>query len=178
MNFEKAFENYKNGTATVEERAFVESEIAKARKINEVIEEMDTKRVVNQAESKDVKKAINKMKIKTGIRIAVISVIVVMVMSILAAASVGIYTGTTASGKAAYTREECINAAKQAVIEHSGDPSASLRVADVDKDMRFEYGKLSSAMYVYEIEILSGYREYDIVVDSVTGKVLIVDVDY
>ncbi len=176
MNFEKAFENYKNGTATNEERAFVENEIAKARKINEAIEEMDSKRVVEQAESKDVKKAISTMKRRTGIRIAIISFVVVLAVILVAVASLFIYTTATASGRAAYSREQCVEAAKLAVIERIGEPSAEVRMRDIEKDLRFEYGKLSSAMYVYEIEIVSGYMEYDVVVDSMTGKAVIVDI--
>ncbi len=176
MNFEKAFENYKNGIATAEEKAFVESEIAKARKINEVIDEMDAKHVVEPAESQVIKKAINKMKKKTGILIAVISLIVVLAVAIVAVGSTFIYVNVTASGKAVYTKEQCIEAAKQIVTAHTGDASGEVRVYDLEKDLRFEYGKLSSAMYVYEIEVGSGYMEYDVVVDSVTGKAVITDI--
>ncbi len=176
MNFEKAFENYKNGTATEEERAYVENEIAKARRINEAIEEMDSKRVVEKAESHDVKKAIKKMKIKTGVRIAVISFIVVLAVALIATVSTVIYVNSSASGKAAFTKTECIEAAKEAVLDKIGDPNAEMRMRDVERDIRFEYGKLSSATFVYEIEIASGYLEYEVVVDSVTGKAVIVDI--
>lgn len=176
MNFEKAFENYKNGTATEEERAFVESEIAKARKINEAIEEMDAKRAIESAESQDVKKAIHQMKKKSGIRTAVISFIVVLAVAIVTVGSLFIYVNATASGKAAYSKEQCIEAAKLVVAEHIGDSSKEIRVYDVERDLRFEYGKLSSAMYVYEIEIGSGYTEYEVVVDSATGEARIVDI--
>ncbi len=175
MNFEKAFENYKNGTATEEERAYVENEIAKARKINEAIEAMDSKRVVEKAESDDVKKAIKKMKVKTAVRIAIISAIVVVALALIASISAVIYVNSTASGKAEFTKSECIEAAKQVVSETAG-ASAELRVRDVERDIRFEYGKPSSAKYYYEIEIAVGYMEYEVLVDSITGKAVIVDI--
>ena len=38
MSFEKLYEKYRNGTASEEEIAYVEEEIAKARKLGEILE--------------------------------------------------------------------------------------------------------------------------------------------
>ena len=176
MNFESAFEKYKNGTATEEEMAFVENEIAKARKLQEVMDEMDAKRVVEPAKSQDVKKMLNQVKKKSGIRTALISLAVVAIVFVLAITSLFIYANVTASGRAAYNREACIEAAKQSVIEHSGGTVEELFVPGAEKELIFEYGRLSSAIYVYEIEVRSGYMEYDIMVNSTNGRATIVDI--
>ena len=39
MNFEELYEKYINGTATEEERAYVEAEIQKARRLTQLIDE-------------------------------------------------------------------------------------------------------------------------------------------
>ncbi len=177
MNFEVVFEKYRNGTATEEEKAYVEAEIAKARRLNEVINEMEAGRAVKPAAAPDVKKAMNKAKKKNAIRIAVISFVVVFAVALAAVGSLLIYVNTTAAGKAAYTKTECIEAAKASVLERLDDTSKEMVVTDVEKDLRYEqYGKLSSAVYMYEIEIRVGYWEYEVLVDSATGQATVTDI--
>ncbi len=112
---------------------------------------------------------------KSSIKIAVISVAVVAAVILILAGSLFAYVNINASQKAVYNREACIEAAKQSVIEKS-DSADGLFVTGVDRELVFEYGKLSSGIYTYEIEIRSGYLEYDVIVDSVSGKATIVDI--
>ncbi len=179
MNFEVVFEKYKNGTATEEERAYVEAEIAKARKLNEVIGEMDARRVVEPAEAPDVKKAMKKMNKKNGIRIAVISFIVVVAIALATVGGFLLYVNSTASNNAKYGEKQCIQIAKDSVADYRelnnlSSSKDKIDVGSVEKDLDFErYSKISSAYYTYEIEIRVGYDEYEVSVNSVTGRALV-----
>ena len=39
MNYEEAFKNYENGTATEEEKAFVKAELEKAKALSSIIDD-------------------------------------------------------------------------------------------------------------------------------------------
>lgn len=177
MNFDKIYEKYQNGTATEEERAYIESEIAKARKLTSIIDELDAKRVIEPAQPAEVLKVQKTMKKRLNIRVLVITLLVIATLVLATAASVFAYVNVKASGRAEYNREECIELAKKSVNDHSENASTHLVVLEVDRDVRFYNGKLSRATYVYEIEVVKGILQYEVEVDSATGKAVIVDVD-
>jgi hypothetical protein len=117
------------------------------------------------------------MKKRLNIRVLVITLLVIATLVLATAASVFAYVNVKASGRAEYNREECIELAKKSVNDHSENASTHLVVLEVDRDVRFNNGKLSRATYVYEIEVVKGILQYEVEVDSATGKAVIVDVD-
>ena len=101
-----------------------------------------------------------------------------MIILVLAiAVSVAIYVNVKAYGTAEYTKEECFELAKKSVNDHGGSVSTDLVVTDWERDLRIENGKLPKAVYVYEIEVRKGVIEYEVEVNSKTGRAVIVDVD-
>ena len=177
MNFDKVYEKYVNGTATEEEKAYVEAEIEKARKLSVIIDEMDAKRVIAPAKTEEVKKARKTMKKKFGICVVVISLTVLVSLALIITGTLFAYVNIKASGKAEYTKDECIELAKKSVNDHSDAVSTNLVVFEVDRDLRFYDGKLSRATYVYEIDVRKGFVEYEVEVNTATGEAVIVDVD-
>ena len=177
MNFDQVYEKYVNGTATEEEKAYVEAEIEKARKLSAIIDQMDSKRVIEPVNTDKVKAATKTMKKKFGLRALIISISVLIILALAIAASVAAYVNVKAYGAAEYTKEECFELAKKSVNDHGGSISTELVVTDWDRDLRIENGKLSKAVYVYEIEVRKGSVEYEVEVNAKTGRAVIVDVD-
>lgn len=177
MNFDQVYEKYINGTATEEEKVYIESEIAKARKLSEIIDTMDAKRVIEPADSDKVKKAAKTMKKKFGLRALIISISALLVLALIAIGSVIAYVNVKASLASEYSKEECFELAKKSVNDHSDLVSTDLTVVEWEKDLRIIDGRLSKAIYIYEIEVRKGYVEYEIEVNSKTGEAVIVDVD-
>lgn len=177
MNFDKVYEKYVNGTATEEEKVYIEAEIAKARKLSAIIDEMDSKRVIEPAETEEVKKATKTMKRKLGTRVIVIALSVLLSLMLIVMGTAFTYVNIKASGKAEYTKDECVEFAKKCVNDHSNVISTNLTVTDVERDIRFYDGKLSRATYIYEIEVRKGTVEYEVEVNTATGEAVILDVD-
>ena len=177
MNFDQVYEKYINGTATEEEKAYVEAEIAKARKLSEIIDSMDAKKVIEPADSDKVRNATKTMKKKFGLRVLIISVSVLLILTLAIAGSIAAYVNVKASGAAEYSKEECFELAKKSVNDHSDSVSTDLIIVEWERDLRIVNGKLSKAVYVYEIEVRKGYVEYEVEVNSKTGEAIIVDVD-
>ena len=88
MNFDQVYEKYINGTATEKEKAYIESEIAKARKLSEIIDRMDAQRVIEPADADKVRKAAKTMKKKFGLRVLIISISALLVLALVAVGSV------------------------------------------------------------------------------------------
>lgn len=177
MNFDVVYEKYINGTATEEEKAYIEAEIAKAKKLSAIIDNKDAARVIVPAETAEVKRATKTMKKRFGLRVFVIVLAVLVGMTVIVAGSVFGYVHAKASGRAQYTKSECIELAKKSVAEHSDAVSTAIIVGEVDRDVRFYNGKFSDATYVYEIEVHKGGAEYEVAVNTATGQAVIVDVD-
>ncbi|MBE6639485.1 MAG: hypothetical protein E7616_08590 [Ruminococcaceae bacterium] len=177
MNFDVVYEKYLNGTATEEEKAYIEAEIAKAKKLNAIIDQLDAKRVIQPAETKEVKQATKTMKKKFGIRAAAVSLAVLVILVLLIIGSIFTYIHIKAANKAEYTKNECIELAKKSVNDHSDVISTDLVVMGIDRDLRVYDGKLSRAVYIYEIEVRKGFLEYEVEVNTATGETVIVDVD-
>jgi hypothetical protein len=112
-----------------------------------------------------------------GLRAALISLAVLLLVVVSIAVSIHGYTRIKATDRAEYSKAECFELAKKAVNDHADTVSTDLAVTDWEKDIRYPDGKLSRAVYVYEIEIRKGYKEYEVEVNTSTGKATIVDVD-
>ena len=77
MSFEKIYEKYTLGTATEEEKKFVEEEIAKARKLSEIIDEKKTDgAILADADVATIKKARKRHSVKFALKALAISLAV------------------------------------------------------------------------------------------------------
>ena len=67
MNYEEAFKNYENGTATEEEKAFVKAELEKAKALSSIIDDdkvVETPSPIAEADVEEIKTAKKQFKIK------------------------------------------------------------------------------------------------------------------
>ena len=77
MSFEKIYEKYTLGTATEEEKKFVEEEIAKARKLSEIIDGKKTDgAILADADVATIKKARKRHSVKFALKALAISLAV------------------------------------------------------------------------------------------------------
>ena len=92
MSFEKLYEKYRNGTASEEEIAYVEEEIAKARKLGEILEAAEKEKgailtsgeeneksaahaILADADAEQVKKARKKHRLRSSVLTLCISLL-------------------------------------------------------------------------------------------------------
>ena len=127
MSFETLYEKYMNGTASEEERVYVEEEIAKARKLGEILEAAEKDKaksaspsdgadgenvclapedILEDADAEQVKKARKRHRIRSSVRALLISLVSAIVV---AGAVTGGVIGT-ATGAAKKTDENFGNA--------------------------------------------------------------------
>ena len=87
MNYEDAFKNYENGTATEEEKAFVKAELAKAKSLGNMLEAevVEEPSPITEAEVTEIKKAKKQFKIKHILFIvgSIICLVLAIFMSII-----------------------------------------------------------------------------------------------
>ena len=70
MDFEKAYEKYKDGVANEEEIVFVEQELEKARKMTEIIDAYEYKKAISDdVDEAKIKKAQKKYAKKNTLKI-------------------------------------------------------------------------------------------------------------
>ncbi len=178
MSFEVLYEKYQNGTATEEEIAYVEEEIAKARKMSEIMENYQVPQL-EEASVEEVQKAKKKFALKTALRTLLI---VVCVLAVASAVVLGGVFGTAisaANDQQLISRGEAEQLALRTVINYGelgdiGQPT----VVETDRDLEIVNGKLNQAYYQYQIEIRTGNRlEIEVEVDSRTGQAWITDID-
>lgn len=177
MNFDELYEKYRNGSATEEERAYVESEISKARKLAAIIDEQDSKRVIEPAEEEKVKKSVNGFMRHTRIRIALVVTAILLLLSILCTVGFFAFAMIKASSNSVCTRDEAVERAKKWLADTYSDLRVEdLRVIEVDRDLALHHG-LSRAYFEYDVEIEYNGNEYEFWIDSSDGEVRLVDRD-
>lgn len=173
MNFEKAYENYKAGTATEEEIAYVEGEIEKAKKLNEIIDALDAKRAIAPSSAEDVQKAKKQHSIKSVVRTIVIAFLCFVV--ICGAVCGGVFGQAVSSAKANTTVDA---AAARTIAEQFVSynfASTSAVATDVERELEITLN-LTHSYYNYYVEVeTENGREFDIVVN---GKTHIAEIDY
>ena len=102
MSFETLYEKYMNGTASEEERVYVEEEIAKARKLGEILEAAEKDKaksalpsggadgenvclapedILEDADAEQVKKARKRHRIRSSVRALLISLVSAIVVA-------------------------------------------------------------------------------------------------
>ena len=177
MNFEELYEKYLNKTATEEEAAYVEAEIAKAKKLAAIIDEKDSARVIAPTEEKEVKSSVKAFLKKTKLRVVAIVLAAVLLLSALAVG--GFFTAAMlkASANSVCDKNEAVELCKKWIADtHEGVKISDLRVTDVDRDLALHHG-FSRAYYEYDVEIVYQGTEYEFWVDSASGEVRLVDRD-
>lgn len=178
MNFEELYNRYENGTATPEERAYVEQEIEKARKLSEILDRADAKRVISNADADadDVKRAKRRFSARALVAIIVISLVGLLVLSGAAVGTVFGVAAGSAKKAAQYDRDEATNLAVAYLSDYVDSTVDTRSVTEVDRDLSLGK-KLTQSVYVYEITVHHGGFEYELEVDSSTGRVRIADID-
>lgn len=178
MSFEKIYEKYRKGTATEEEAALVEEEIAKARKLGEILETGSRpETVLTEADVATVKKAKKRHTLKT---LFTTILIVFAAMAIVTGAVLGGVFGT-ATSSAKKNVKVGADEAKQIVLEfykNNYTKSGSMGepfVKDFERDVEMTKN-LKNCYYRYTIEVdQPGGYEIEFEVDSRTGMIKVVD---
>lgn len=177
MNFEELYEKYTNGTATEEERAYVEAEIQKAKRLTQIIDEQNSKRVIEEAREETVKSSVKSFMRHTKRRVAII---VSVALVLLIAIGVGGFYGLAAikaAGNSVCNRDEAIEMAKKWMYDtHEKLDPNDLRVTEVDTDLALHHG-FSKVFFEYDIEIEYKGTEYEFWINSSSGEVRLLDKD-
>ena len=177
MNFEELYEKYLNKTATEEEVLYVESEIAKAKKLAALIDERDASRVIAPTESNTAKRSVKTFLKKTRLRVAAIVFVAMLVLSALAVGTFFTAATIKASSNSVCDKAEAIELCKKWMAEvYDCIKPEDLFVEEADRDLALHHG-FSRAYYEYDIEINYRGNEYEFWVDSATGEVRLVDRD-
>lgn len=174
MNFNELYEKYKAGTADEQERAFVEGEIEKARRIHLLLEENKADGVaVERADSETVKRARRAFTLRSTVRTVIIAVICVVV---IAAIGLGGVFGTaciSANNAKEIGEEEAVEIAKATLAQQLGEmPAAVIENVELELDMG---SKLVDSVMVHVIWIEVGDAHYCVRVSSKTGYAILAD---
>ncbi|MGN0612904.1 MAG: hypothetical protein ACI4JB_03310 [Porcipelethomonas sp.] len=175
MNFEETYKKYKNGEATEEEKAFIEGEIVKARKISAILDRDIDEKAVDEVDGEIIKKAKKAFRFKTTIRTVII---VISCVAVLTGITVGGVLGISlysAGRSIQVTEDEAIDLAKDYVIDNIENIGSEMSVEAVKRELELDI-KLTDSVYIYEIKIDNGGNKYKIEVNSVSGYARIVDI--
>ena len=199
MEFEKAYKNFLDGTATPEETEFVRSEMKKARELSFIInggsafsggeqqpdavgDVKETPKaenrkpvIIENADDGKIRKATKTFNTRMFVRTVCTVLITVVAISGIALGSIfGIAAGS-ASKNTKITREDAETIAIDYVKKEFS--VENVRVKDTDRDLEMSLS-LTKSYYQYEIELndLKG-TDYELTIDGRNGNVLIVDVD-
>lgn len=122
MDFEKAYEKYKDGVANEEEIVFVEQELEKARKMTEIIDAYEYKKAISDdVDEAKIKKAQKKYAKKNTRKILTISIIV---LALAAAVVLSAVFGTafgSANKNRNYSQTEAEQIALTYVVKNFGE---------------------------------------------------------
>lgn len=195
MNYEDAFKHYKEGTATEEEKTFVQDELARARALSTLLDDQSLNvkaEPIKEADAKEVREAKQQFLWKRVLA-GVLSITILLV--ILAAVLGGVF-----GAAAGYARKSVVVGIDEAralaeqyawdrattegvyVLRNGqrvqmlfdGDAMYSEPAREIDEKFQFE-NNLVDSYYVYRIEIkgfdsVNRYEwEYEIDVNSKTG---------
>lgn len=181
MDFKETYKKYLDGTATDEEKAFVEAEIEKAKLVNnEIITNIKPDAVKAEAKVKAKKKKSLRQTIKT----IIICIVVFIIISLVAFGTVYGLSIPKAIDNIKVQPEEAKEAALEYTYMYARDHfgytgSMEMLVSDQEPDSReleFRF-PLNKCYYVYEFEFIAGDREFDVHVNSTTGMPYFADID-
>ncbi len=186
MDRDQAFINYREGTATDEERMFVMQELERAKALSALFDDDEfEKRAValKQAEINQVKRAKKQLLLK---QINITLACVFCVMLIIGAVLGGVFgmANTYAKRNVVFDRAKCSEIAILSAVDilNNSDQNTSgivfaesdLQVTDIDRFFNYR-ADIDDSYFVYEVEIEStkgGYTaEIEMEVNSATGAV-------
>lgn len=177
MNFEELYEKYLNKTATEEEAAYVESEIAKAKALAAIIDEKDAARVIAPTDDKAAKTSVKRFLKKTKMRVVMLVLSLTLILAVLAVGGFYTVAASIASSNAVCDKKEAVELCKKWLFDaYDTVKPEDLRVEEVDRDLCLHHG-ISRAYYEYDVEIAFRGSEYEFWVDAATGEVRLVDRD-
>ena len=175
MDFEKAYQNFINGTASPEEVEFVRSEMKKASDINGILAGVKNEGATKAAEDEAVKKAIKTYRKKDTKKIIIIACASILVFAIGLAAAIGIPVLVNAQDNLNYTSAQAKEIAVQYVAELYPDSADKIVVYEVERDLEMD-GRIKNARYIYSIELSNGKgRVFEIEIDGRSGKIIEID---
>ena len=180
MSFEKIYEKYTLGTATEEEKKFVEEEIAKARKLSEIIDGKETDgAILADADVATIKKARKRHSVKFALKALAISLAVAV--TAVGAVCGGVF-GTAMSFAKKNAKISLSDAEKTALAYYAKNYTHSAAkgepfIKDSEKDVEFTK-PLKNSLYSYKVGIdQPGGYEIEFEIDSRTGEIKVIDWD-
>lgn len=175
MDFEKAYQNFLNGTASPEETEFVRSEMKKANDINGILTNVKNEGATNTAERETVKKAIKTYWKKDTLKILLIVCCSVIVLAIGIACAIGIPILSNAKDNMNYTAEQAKVIAIEYLTNKYPDSAEKIEVYRVEKELEVE-GRIKNARYIYVLDVYNGVNNVlEIEIDSKTGNIIEID---
>ncbi len=150
--FEELYKKYQNGTATREERAYIEEELKRAQ---EVAETLNKEPQIAEPTVEDVAKIKKTFRLKTlivSLSIAVLAIVLItgIVLGVVFGVSV---PAAKTNRNVAYDREYAIAAVKTAHLANATQLGTFVRLEDgIDLDFEIE-SPLKDSYYKWEIEI-------------------------
>ena len=175
MDFEKAYKKFLDGTATDEEVQFVRTEIAKARKLTEIIDN-EAPNVISEADGGAYKKAAKKHSLTTILTTVVVAILAIAIIGGAAVLIVHSIRSNNADGNTRITREQARELAISYVEENYADVPGSIFVEDIDCDLESGFD-ISKSYYEYSVELSKGSLECEVEINGRTGEIIYVDVD-
>ena len=196
MNYEEAFKNYENGTATEEEKAFVKAELEKAKALSSIIDDdkvVETPSPIAEADVEEIKTAKKQFKIKHLLfALGAVAMLVAMVGAILG--GVFGYAASSAKKQMAVNETKAVEIGRAELLDWLNDmrsdtnnqlglPAGTLmytieeiRSEGVDVDFNYEL-PLDESYYVYKVEFEARDTDYKVVIDSRDGRVIRIRID-
>ena len=179
MNFDEAYEKVLAGTATDEEKTYVNTEIDKIRRISAILDTPPASPVIAEADTETVMRARKSFNKKTTIKIAVITLLSLLAIAALVCGIIFIPSCTSASRSEKIDSEEALELAIEYLSNYTGEDASQYLLRDIDRELRIPDG-LGNAIYVYEIELRTpdGGLRYELEVSAKSGYVVLTDVDH
>jgi len=176
MNFEELYEKYQNKTATEEEIAYVEGEIAKARRLSAILDEQDQRRAIKPADEETTERSVRRFLKKTRIRIALTAALALVLLAALLFGGVYTYALIGATNRSRLSRDEAAALCCELLVEKGyADSTDGMRV-EIERDLALHHG-LSRAYFEYDVEISYEGREYEFYVDATGSEARLVEID-
>ena len=196
MNYEEAFKNYENGTATEEEKAFVKAELEKAKALASIIDDdkvVETPSPILEADVEEIKTAKKQFKIKHLLfALGAVAMLLAMVGAILG--GVFGYAASSAKKQVTVNKTKAVEIGRAELLDWLNDmrsdinnqlglPAGTLmytieeiRAEDVDVDFNYEL-PLDESYYIYKVEFEARDTDYKVFIDSRGGRVIRIKID-
>ncbi len=172
MDFEKIYEKYLNNEANEEEVKYIEQEINKAKKLNEIIDKMESTDIFNEADIKDVKKAKKAYNKKRIIQTIIISLSIILALFLASFGTVYKIGSNYANRTMSITYDDAKSISINYILNYDDDiKSNDIRIVDIKRKLELS-SKISKSYYKYTVDIVCKYNVYEIEINGTTGLVL------